>query len=231
MLKKWETLPEYMQNDEVRFYYETLQKKKVSMFLKRVMDLVGGLILLILLVIPMIIISIMIKLDSEGPVFYRQERVTTYGKHFKIHKFRTMVSNADKIGSTVTVGNDSRITKVGAKLRGCRLDELPQVLDLISGNMSFVGTRPEAVKYVEQYKPEYMATLLLPAGITSEASIRYKDEAELLDAASDVDKTYIDEVLPGKMKYNLDSIKSFSFFGDIATMFRTVLAVLGKDYE
>lgn len=231
MLKKWETLPDYMQNDEVRFYYETLQKKKVSMFLKRVMDLVGGLILLILLAIPMIVISIMIKLDSEGPVFYRQERITTYGKHFKIHKFRTMVSNADKIGSTVTVGNDSRITKVGAKLRGCRLDELPQVLDLISGNMSFVGTRPEAVKYVEQYKPEYMATLLLPAGITSEASIRYKDEAELLDAASDVDKTYIEEVLPGKMKYNLDSIKNFSFFGDIATMFRTVLAVLGKDYE
>lgn len=231
MLKKWETLPDYMQNDEVRFYYETLQKKKVSMFLKRIMDLVGGLILLILLAIPMIIISIMIKLDSEGPVFYRQERVTTYGKHFKIHKFRTMVSNADKIGSTVTVGNDSRITKVGAKLRGCRLDELPQVLDLISGNMSFVGTRPEAVKYVEQYKPEYMATLLLPAGITSEASIRYKDEAELLDASSDVDKTYIEEVLPGKMKYNLDSIKNFSFFGDIATMFRTVLAVLGKDYE
>ena len=231
MLKKWETLPEYMQNYEVRFYYDSLQKKKVSMFLKRVMDLVGGLILLILLAIPMIVISIMIKLDSEGPVFYRQERVTTYGKHFKIHKFRTMVSNADKIGSTVTVGNDSRITKVGAKLRGCRLDELPQVLDLISGNMSFVGTRPEAVKYVKQYKPEYMATLLLPAGITSEASIRYKDEAELLDAASDVDKTYIEEVLPGKMKYNLDSIKNFSFFGDIATMFRTVLAVLGKDYE
>lgn len=231
MLKKWETLPEYMQNDEVRFYYDSLQKKKVSMFLKRVMDLVGGLILLVLLAIPMIVISIMIKLDSEGPVFYRQERITTYGKHFKIHKFRTMVSNADKIGSTVTVGNDSRITKVGAKLRGCRLDELPQVLDLISGNMSFVGTRPEAVKYVEQYKPEYMATLLLPAGITSEASIRYKDEAELLDAASNVDKTYIEEVLPGKMKYNLDSIKNFSFFWDIATMFRTVLAVLGKDYE
>lgn len=231
MLKKWETLPDYMKNDEVRIYYDSLQKKKLSMFLKRVMDLVGGLILLILLAIPMIVISIMIKLDSEGPVFYRQERITTYGKHFKIHKFRTMVSNADKIGSTVTVGNDSRITKVGAKLRGCRLDELPQVLDLISGNMSFVGTRPEAVKYVEQYKPEYMATLLLPAGITSEASIRYKDEAELLDAASDVDKTYIEEVLPGKMKYNLDSIKNFSFFGDIATMFRTVLAVLGKDYE
>lgn len=140
MLKKWETLPDYMKNDEVRVYYDSLQKKKVSMFLKRVMDLVGGLILLILLAIPMIIISIMIKLDSKGPIFYRQERITTYGKHFKIHKFRTMVSNADKIGSTVTVGNDSRITKVGAKLRGCRLDELPQVLDLISGDSGIIGT-------------------------------------------------------------------------------------------
>ena len=142
-----------------------------------------------------------------------------------------MVSNADKIGSAVTVGNDSRITRVGAKLRGCRLDELPQVLDLISGNMSFVGTRPEAVKYVKQYKPEYMATLLLPAGITSEASIRYKDEAELLDAAEDVDQVYVEEVLPGKMRYNLQSIKKFSFLGEIVTMFRTVFAVLGKDYE
>lgn len=231
MLKKWEALPDFMKNEEVRVYYDVLQKKKLSMFLKRVMDLCGGLLLLIILAIPMGIIAVMIKLDSEGPVFYRQERVTTYGKHFKIHKFRTMVSNADKIGSTVTVGNDSRITKVGAKLRGCRLDELPQVLDLISGNMSFVGTRPEAVKYVEKYKTEYMATLLLPAGITSEASIRYKDEAELLDAADDVDRVYIEDVLPGKMKYNLESIKKFSFLGEIATMFRTVFAVFGKDYE
>lgn len=231
MLKKWEDLPDFMKNDEVRPYYDSLKRKKISLILKRVMDLVGGIILLILLAIPMLIIAVLIKLDSEGPVFYRQERITTYGKHFKIHKFRTMVSNADKIGSAVTVGDDSRITKVGAKLRGCRLDELPQVLDLISGNMSFVGTRPEAVKYVKKYKAEYMATLLLPAGITSEASIRYKDEAELLDAADDVDRVYVDEVLPGKMKYNLQSIKKFSFLAEIATMFRTVFAVLGKDYE
>ena len=231
MLKKWEDLPDFMKNDEVRPYYDSLKSKKLSLILKRAMDLVGGIILLILLAIPMLIIAVLIKLDSEGPVFYRQERITTYGKHFKIHKFRTMVSNADKIGSAVTVGNDSRITKVGAKLRGCRLDELPQVLDLISGNMSFVGTRPEAVKYVKKYKPEYMATLLLPAGITSEASIRYKDEAELLDIADDVDRVYVDEVLPGKMKYNLQSIKEFSFLGEIATLFRTVFAVLGKDYE
>lgn len=231
MLKKWEDLPDFMKNDEVRPYYDSLKRKKISLILKRVMDLVGGIILLILLAIPMLIIAVLIKLDSEGPVFYRQERITTYGKHFKIHKFRTMVSNADKIGSAVTVGDDSRITKVGAKLRGCRLDELPQVLDLISGNMSFVGTRPEAVKYVKKYKAEYMATLLLPAGITSEASIRYKDEAELLDAADDVDRVYVEEVLPGKMKYNLQSIKKFSFLGEIVTMFRTVFAVLGKEYE
>lgn len=230
ILRKWEELPEFMRSNAVRPYYDVLNKRRGSLVLKRVMDFVGGLVLLVLLAIPMAIIAVMIKLDSEGPVFYRQERVTTYGKHFKIHKFRTMVNNADKIGTAVTVGNDSRITKVGAKLRGCRLDEMPQVLDLICGNMSFVGARPEAVKYVEKYKTEYMATLLLPAGITSEASIRYKDEAELLEAAEDVDRVYIEEVLPGKMKYNLESIRKFSFFGDIAIMFRTVLAVLGKDY-
>lgn len=231
MLKKWEELPDFMKNDEVRPYYEILKKKKVSLVLKRAFDFVGGLILLVVLAIPMAIIAVWIKLDSEGPVFYRQERVTTYGKHFKIHKFRTMVNNADKIGTAVTVENDSRITKVGAKLRDYRLDELPQVLDLVAGNVSFVGTRPEAVEYVEKYKSEYMATLLLPAGITSEASIRYKDEAKLLDVADDVNRVYIEEVLPGKMKYNLESIKNFSFFGEIDTMLKTVFAVLGKEYE
>ena len=231
VLKKWEDLPEFMRIDEVKPYYEALNKKRLSLILKRIMDLVGGLVLLILLSLPMVIISVLIKLDSPGPVFYRQERITTYGKHFKIHKFRTMVNNADKIGTAVTVGNDSRITKVGAKLREYRLDELPQVLDLISGDMSFVGTRPEAVKYVEKYKQEYMATLLLPAGITSEASIRYKDEAELLEAAEDTDRVYVEEIVPQKMKFNLQAIEKFSFWGDIATMFRTVFAVLGKEYK
>lgn len=140
MLKRWEDLPEFMKTDEVRPYYETLKKKKISLALKRIMDFVGGIILLVLLALPMLFIAIWIKLDSKGPVFYRQERITTYGKYFKIHKFRTMVSNADKIGSAVTVGNDSRITKVGAKLRGCRLDELPQVFDLISGDSGIIGT-------------------------------------------------------------------------------------------
>ena len=230
MLRKWEDLPEFMKTPEVRPCWEILWKKRGQLVLKRIFDLVVGIIFFIVLALPMAIIAIWIKLDSEGPVFYRQERVTTYGKHFRIHKFRTMVSNADKIGTAVTVGNDSRITRVGAKLRRVRLDELPQVLDVIVGTMSFVGTRPEAVKYVERYEDRYNATLLMPAGITSEASIRYKDEDNLLDAADDVDKVYVEQVLPGKMKWNLRSIETFSFFGEIATMFRTVFAVFGKDY-
>ena len=231
MLRRWEDIPEFMRTPEVRPYWEALNKKRGQLALKRAFDVTAGTVLLALLCPPMAVIAIMIKRDSEGPVFYRQERVTTYGKHFRIHKFRTMVSNADKIGTAVTVGNDSRITKVGAKLRGYRLDELPQVIDVIKGDMSFVGTRPEAVKYVEQYKPEYNATLLMPAGITSEASIRYKDEDKLLNAAEDVDKVYVEQVLPGKMKWNLESVKNYSFAGEIFTMFRTVGAVLGKSYE
>ena len=230
MLRKWGDLPEFMKTPEVRPYWEILWKKRGQLILKRLFDLVVSLILLLVLAIPMAIIAVMIKLDSEGPVFYRQERITTYGKHFRIHKFRTMVSNADKIGTAVTVGNDSRITRVGAKLRRVRLDELPQVLDVIAGTMSFVGTRPEAVKYVEEYESVYNATLLMPAGITSEASIRYKDEDKLLDAADDVDKAYIEQILPGKMKWNLRSIEKFSFWGDIKVMFMTVFAVLGKEY-
>lgn len=230
-MRRWEELPEFMKTPEVRPYWEVLDKKRGQLVAKRIFDLVAALILFVILAIPMAIIAVLIKLDSEGPVFYRQERVTTYGKHFRIHKFRTMVSNADKIGTSVTVGNDSRITKIGAKLRHLRLDELPQVLDVIVGDMSFVGTRPEAVKYVERYKPEYNATLLMPAGITSEASIRYKDEDKLLNAADDVDDVYVNRVLPEKMKWNLESIKRFRFLREILTMFRTVFAVLGKQYN
>lgn len=231
MLKRWEDLPDFMQIPEVRPYWEVLYKKRGQLVVKRVFDLTAALVLLVILSAPMAVIAGMIKLDSPGSVFYRQERVTTYGKHFRIHKFRTMVSNADKIGSAVTVENDSRITRVGAKLRNLRLDELPQVLDVITGDMSFVGTRPEAVKYVEQYKPEYNATLLMPAGITSEASIRYKDEYSLLSSADDVDRVYIESILPEKMKWNLESVERFRFAREILTMLRTVLAVLGKDYK
>lgn len=228
MLRKWDDLPDFMRTPEVRPYWEILNKKRGQLILKRIFDLVVSIILLMILAIPMAVIAVMIKRDSEGPIFYRQERITTYGKHFRIHKFRTMVSNADRIGTTVTVGGDSRITKIGATLRHLRLDELPQVFDVISGDMSFVGTRPEAVKYVEKYRPEYNATLLMPAGITSETSIRYKDEDKLLDFAEDVDDVYINQVLPGKMKWNMESLRDFSFFRDILTMIRTVIAVLDR---
>ena len=231
MLKDWDELPDFMRVSEVKPYYNVLKKKQVSLLLKRVFDFITAILLFFILAIPMAVIAIWIKLDSEGPVFYRQERVTAYGKHFRIHKFRTMVNNADKIGTAVTVSGDARITKVGQKLRDLRLDELPQVFDVLAGTMSFVGTRPEAVKYVEQYQPEYYATLLMPAGITSEAAIRYKDEAKLLDAADDVDTVYVKQVLPEKMKWNLETIQHFSFLKDIATMYRTVFAVLGKEYN
>lgn len=231
ILRKWEDLPGFMQCEEVREYYDILAKKKLSLRLKRVFDVVAAIGVLIITAVPMLIISIKIATESVGGVFYRQERITTYGKKFRIHKFRTMVANADQIGSTVTVSGDSRITPTGAFLRKYRLDELPQVFDVLAGDMSFVGTRPEAMKYVKEYTKEMRATLLLPAGITSEASIRYKDEAKLLNVADDVDKVYVEQVLPGKMKYNLLAIEKFSFPGEITTMFRTVFAVLGKDYN
>ena len=226
MLKNWNKLPEYMRTDEVRPYYDLLQRKKLSLFFKRIFDIVVSLIMIILCSPILLIISILIVKDSKGGVFYRQERVTQYGRVFRIFKFRTMVQNADQIGTQVTVSNDSRITKIGSKLRDCRLDELPQLFNIFLGDMTFVGTRPESVHYVKSYTNEMYATLLLPAGVTSEASIEYKDEADLLDQADDVDSVYINEVLPEKMKFNLNSIKEFSFFKEIATMFRTVFAVL-----
>ena len=225
-LRKWEDLRRFMQCAEVKEYYDILAKKKLSLKLKRAFDIVAGAGILVITAIPMLIISIKIATESSGGVLYRQERITRYGKKFRIHKFRTMVANADKIGSAVTISGDSRITPTGAFLRKYRLDELPQVFDVLAGNMSFVGTRPEATKYVKKYTKEMRATLLMPAGITSEASIQYKDEAELLDAADDVDKVYVERVLPEKMKYNLESIRKFSLWRELMTMIKTVLAVI-----
>lgn len=225
----WEKLPPQMQTEAVKPYYEILQKKQISLIFKRSFDIVVSLIMLLILSPVFLVLAIAIKLDSKGPVFYRQVRVTQYGKEFRIFKFRTMVNNADKIGSQVTVGGDNRITRVGKVIRECRLDEIGQLLNILGGSMTFVGTRPEVPKYVEKYTSEMWATLLLPAGVTSEASIRYKDEAALLDAAEDVDAIYIQDVLPGKMKYNLRSIQEYSFFKDIETMFQTVFAVVDKD--
>lgn len=225
ILRKWDKLPPEMQIPEVKVYYDILKKKKFSLVMKRLFDIAASLSLLILLSPVFAILAIAIKLDSKGPVFYRQTRVTQYGKEFRIFKFRSMVTDADK-GSLLTVGGDSRITRTGKFIRKYKLDEFSQLIDVLRGTMTFVGTRPEVPKYVEKYTPEMMATLLLPAGITSEASVYYKDENELLDAAEDVEKTYLEVVLPDKMKYNLAAIKSFSFIDDIKVMILTVLAVI-----
>ena len=231
MLKKWEDLPGFMQKEEVRSYYLALEKRKVSLFAKRLFDVLLSVFLLVILAIPMIVIGVVIKLDSRGPVFYRQERVTQYGKLFRIHKFRTMVNNADRIGTAVTVKNDSRITRVGSVIRKIRLDEIPQLIDVLKGDMSFVGTRPEDPKYVRCYSDEMIATLLLPAGVTSETSIRYKDEAEILEGVEDVDSVYVEKVLPAKMEYNLKSVREFSILKDFVTIIRTAGIVFGKSYE
>lgn len=217
-----------MQMEEVRPYYEKLSRKWFSLFVKRIFDFAVSSVMLVILSPALLVLAVMIKKDSEGPVFYRQERITQYGRKFRIYKFRTMVINADKIGSLVTVGEDPRITKIGKRLRGCRLDELPQLINIWKGEMTFVGTRPEVEKYVKKYKPEMMATLLLPAGVTSEASIQYKDEDKLLADVSgeDADRVYVEKILPEKMKWNLDEIKKFGFFREIGTMVKTVVAVM-----
>ena len=230
MLMKWENLPEIMKSEEVKKYYDILKKRKGSLFIKRLFDLIISSIMIIVLSPIFLIIAIWIKADSEGPVFYRQVRVTTSGKEFRIFKFRTMVVNADKIGALITAEHDPRITKVGNKLRKCRLDEMPQLFNIFLGEMSFVGTRPEVMKYVNAYTHEMNATLLLPAGVTSLASIYYKDEDEIIAQYTKkgitTDEAYVKYVLPDKMKYNLDYLRNFSFFGDIRLMIKTVISVL-----
>ncbi len=225
-MKSWDNLPEQFRNESVRPYYDILKKRTGSLVLKRIFDIVIGLVLTVIAMPFMIIIAVWIKCDSKGKVFFRQRRVTAYGRVFYIFKFRTMVSDAEKLGTQVTVQNDSRVTGAGKFLRKCRLDELPQLFNVLKGDMSFVGTRPEVERYVERYTDEMMATLLMPAGITSLASIKFKDEEKLLDGAENTDDVYVNEVLPQKMKYNLEYINKFNFFYDIKLMFMTFFAVL-----
>ncbi|MBO5926414.1 MAG: sugar transferase [Clostridia bacterium] len=230
MLKKWDSLPSEFKTEEVKRYYEILKRKKFSLFLKRLFDVLVSLILLSIALPFFIILAIVIKIDSRGPVFYRQERVTSYNKKFRIFKFRTMVFNADKKGSLITGKNDCRITRVGKFIRKCRLDEVSQLIDVLRGKMTFVGTRPEVPKYVEKYTPEMYATLLLPAGVTSTASIKFKDEDEILEKHSgeNVDTVYVEKILPEKMKYNLNDIENFGFFRDISIMFKTAVAIFKR---
>ena len=231
MLRKWENLPSFLRTPESKPYYDVLKKKSGSLVLKRVVDIVVSAILLIILSPIILILAIAIKLDSPGPVFYRQVRVTQYGRLFKIHKFRSMCDGADKKGTLVTVGNDARVTRIGKLVRKCRLDEIAQLIDVLKGDMTFVGVRPEVVKYVEKYQPEWNATFLLPAGVTNLTCIYFKDEDEMLAGVDDADKVYVEDILPIKMKWNLKGIKEFSFWGDIKLMFMTFFAVLGKDYK
>ena len=230
-MRKWNDLPKEMQVEQVKKYYEILQCHKGSLLAKRIFDIIVASLLVVILSPILLLLSILIKIDSPGPVMFRQVRVTTYGKPFRIFKFRTMVNNADKIGTQVTTKGDSRVTRMGKMLRGCRLDELPQLFNVLKGEMSFVGTRPEVEKYVDQYSEEMMATLFLPAGITSYASIMYKDEDERIGAyqkqtGKSVDEIYREYILPEKMKYNLKYLKEFSIWRDMKLMLMTVAAVL-----
>ena len=224
-LREWDEIPKRMRTEEVREYYDILKKKKYWFKMKRVLDVIIAFIMLVILIIPMIIIAILIKLDSKGPVFFKQERVTQYGKIFKIIKFRTMCDNASQMGTQVTVDKDKRITRVGAKLRKYRLDEFPQIFNILAGEMTFVGTRPEVPKYVKEYTKPMYATLLLPAGLTSRTSISYKDENKLLTDADDADEMYIREILPAKMHYNLEEIEKFGFRTDMSVLWDTFVNI------
>jgi lipopolysaccharide/colanic/teichoic acid biosynthesis glycosyltransferase len=225
-LRAWNELPEKMRTREVRRYYNILVRQTGWFKVKRVMDVVVSSVMLVFLAIPMAVIAVLIKLDSEGPVFFRQERVTQYGRIFKIYKFRTMVENAQQLGTQVTVAEDARITRVGKVLRRYRMDEFPQLFNILAGDMTLIGTRPEVIKYVKCYTPEMYATLLLPAGLTSRTSIAYKDEDKLLTDAKDADKTYVEEILPVKMKYNLESLRRFGVMEDATVLWNTFKSVI-----
>lgn len=223
---KWEQLPSIMKTAEVEKYYSILKKKRFNLFMKRIMDIVLSIIMIIMLAIPMLIIAVVIKCTSKGPVIFKQVRITTGAREFKIWKFRTMITQQEKNASQVTVENDNRITSCGRVLRKYRLDELPQLFNVLVGQMSFVGVRPEVPKYVNRYSPEMYATLLMPAGITSLASIKFKDENQYLTSQENVDDDYVNIILPKKMELNYEYIRRFSVPFDIKVMFMTIIGVV-----
>jgi lipopolysaccharide/colanic/teichoic acid biosynthesis glycosyltransferase len=221
----YDQLPKNMKNPITRVYWDILAKKRGTMAGKRAFDVICSVLLLLLLSPFMLILAAAIKFDSPGPVFYRQMRVGKYGHDFKIYKFRTMVQNAEKIGPPLTTGKDPRITRIGLLIRRLRLDEFSQLLNVLNGSMSLVGPRPEVRRYVEQYSPEYMATLLVRPGITAPASIAFRDEAKILKAGENPEKTYVAKILPPKMAMDLDYIKHISVWNDVRIIFRTVITV------
>lgn len=227
LLKKWDDLPENMKNDSVRMYYQYLYKKRFSLLIKRMLDFVTAVLLLVITAPVFAALGILIKIDSKGHVIFKQLRVTQYGRLFYIYKFRTMTHNGKNTGAKVTLKSDPRITRVGKVLRKYRLDELPQLINIIKGDMSFVGTRPEIVDYVRDYTDEMAATLLLPAGVTSYASISFKDEEELLTDCDNVDAIYREKILPMKMRLNLNSLLRFNLLYEAKILADTILIVFG----
>jgi lipopolysaccharide/colanic/teichoic acid biosynthesis glycosyltransferase len=222
----YSALSEPMKNQYTEEYCRLLEHRRGSLFFKRLFDIVASFLILLILSPFLLILAAAVKLDSKGPVFYRQVRVGRYNEDFKIFKFRTMVLNADRIGPAVTVGRDPRITRVGSLIRKCRLDEFSQLLNVLGGSMSLVGPRPEVRRYVDYYTPEYMATLLIRPGVTAPSSIAFKDEDEILNAAGDPDRIYVEKILPPKMALNLEYVRHLSFWGDIKILFQTVAAVI-----
>ena len=223
-------MPQFMKNHYTLEAVKVLEKKKAMLVFKRLFDICLSLILLVILSPVFLVLAICIKLEDGGPIFYRQQRITTYGRVFRIFKFRTMILNADKMGPLVTQDNDSRITKIGKKIRDFRLDEIAQLINVLIGDMTFVGTRPEVQKYVDAYSEEMMVTLLLPAGITSRSSIEFRNEADKIskwmEQGLTADEAYIQKILPEKMRYNIDYISELSITQDIKVMLQTVFAVL-----
>jgi len=193
---------------------------------KRVFDWLASSFGLLFLMPVLIVLAILVKLDSVGPVFFRQERVGMGGKTFRIHKFRTMVTDAEQLGLQITVGKDVRVTRVGQWLRKYKLDELPQLLDVWLGHMSIVGPRPEVPRYVACY-PAAVRDLVLSVrpGITDKASIEFKDENLILGRAADPNRVYVEEVLPIKLAYYQQYVNSRSFFGDIVLILKTLRAL------
>lgn len=221
----YQELPQTMKNKSVKAYLELLNGRRFSLASKRAFDIIVSFLILVVLSPFLLLLAAAIKLDSRGPVFYRQVRVGRYNRDFKIFKFRTMVQDADRVGPPLTVGDDPRVTRVGRLIRKLRLDEFSQLLNVLDGSMSLVGPRPEVRKYVDVYTPEYMATLLVRPGVTATSSIAFKDEDKLLNSGANPEEIYVKQILPPKMELNLQYIKKISVWNDIKIMFQTVAAV------
>ena len=197
--------------------------------MKRLFDLGASFFGLILLAPIFVLSALWIMIDSKGPIFFRQERVGFQGINFRIHKFRTMVLDAEKKGKQITVGADSRITTVGGFLRKYKLDELPQLIDVLVGNMSLVGPRPEVPKYIDYYSDDEKHDVLsVKPGITDNASIEFRDENELLASSKDPEAAYINEVLPKKIALYRKYVRERSFFGDVAIIFKTIFLIIKR---